>query len=72
MLFRSRPQPEIVVTHLMEGIGLALDLRGGRMFFTDFGGSVYSAQLDGSHEAVLAFAQGNLTGVAYANLATGT
>ena len=29
-------------------IGLALDLKGGRMFITDFGGSVYSANLDGS------------------------
>ena len=34
----------------MEGIGLALDLKGGRMFFTDFGGSVYSANLDGSEQ----------------------
>jgi hypothetical protein len=35
-------EPEILFTHLMEGIGLALDLKGGRMFITDFGGSVYS------------------------------
>ncbi len=26
----------------MERIGLALDLKGGRMFITDFGGSVKS------------------------------
>ena len=39
----KRKDPEILFTHLMEGIGLALDLKGGRMFFTDFGGSVYSA-----------------------------
>lgn len=28
--------PEILFTHLMEGIGLALYLNGGRMFITDF------------------------------------
>jgi hypothetical protein len=46
-LRQSGKEPEIVFTHLMEGIGLALDLKGGRMFITDFGGSVYSANLDG-------------------------
>jgi hypothetical protein len=35
---------------------------------TDFGGSLYVAQLDGSKERTLLFAQGNLTGVAYADL----
>jgi sugar lactone lactonase YvrE len=62
----NRKDPEIVFTHLMEGIGLALDLNGGRMFVTDFGGSVYSASLDGSNKKTLLFAQGNLTGIAYA------
>ena len=52
----------------MEGIGLALDLKGGRMFFTDFAGSVYSANLDGSNKKTLLYAQGNLTGIAYAEL----
>jgi len=42
----NRKEPQIVFTHLMEGIGLALDLKGGRMFLTDLGGSVYSASLD--------------------------
>jgi hypothetical protein len=63
--------PEIVFSHLMEGIGLALDLRGGRMFMTDLGGSVYSANLDGSDKKTLLIAQGNLTGIAYAELAAG-
>jgi len=49
----------------MEGIGLALDLKGRRMFFSDLGGSVYSAKLDGSEKRALTFAAGNLTGVAY-------
>ncbi|MCU1287228.1 MAG: 3-hydroxyacyl-CoA dehydrogenase [Acidobacteriales bacterium] len=66
----NRKDPEIVVTHLMEGIGLSLDLKGGRMFMTDFGGSVYSANLDGSNEKMLLFALGNLTGIAYAELPT--
>ncbi len=49
----NRKDPEIVFTHLMEGIGLSLDLNGGRMFITDFGGSVYSANLDGSNKKTL-------------------
>jgi DNA-binding beta-propeller fold protein YncE len=64
----NRKDPEIVFAHLMEGIGLSLDLNGGRMFITDFGGSVYSANLDGSNKKTLLFAEGNLTGIAYAEL----
>ena len=59
--------PEILLTHLMEGIGLALDLRGDRMFVTDLAGSVYTARLDGSEKRPLLVAQGNLTGIAYVN-----
>jgi len=61
----KRKDPEILFSHLMEGIGLALDLKGGRMFITDFGGSVYSANLDGSNKKTLLVAEGNLTGIAY-------
>jgi hypothetical protein len=64
----KRNDPEIVFTHLMEGIGLALDLKNQRMFTTDLGGSVYSANLDGSNKKTLLFAQGNLSGIAYAEL----
>ncbi len=63
-----RPPPEIVFSNLMEGIGLALDPKHGRMFITDFGGSVYSANLDGSDPKTLLFAEGNLTGIAYVEL----
>jgi DNA-binding beta-propeller fold protein YncE len=63
-----RKAPEIVFSHLMEGIGLALDVKGGRMFITDFAGSVYSANLDGSNKKILLFAEGNLTGIAYAEI----
>jgi DNA-binding beta-propeller fold protein YncE len=61
-------EPEIVVTHLMEGIGIALDIPNDRMFVTDFAGSVYSARLDGSGERNFLYAQGNLTGIAYAEI----
>jgi DNA-binding beta-propeller fold protein YncE len=64
----ERKDPEIVFTHLMEGIGLALDLKNQRMFVTDFAGTVYSANLNGSNQKTLLFAEGNLTGIAYAEL----
>jgi hypothetical protein len=38
------------------------------MFITDFGGSVYSANLDGSDAKTLLIAEGNLTGIAYVEL----
>ena len=65
---RTGPAPDVVLTHLMEGIGIALDFKGGRMFLTDLAGSLYSARLDGSGKQTLLFAQGNLTGIAYAEL----
>ena len=62
----DKPQaPEIVLTHLMEGIGIALDVAGDRMFVTDFAGSIYAAKLDGSEARNFLYAQGNLTGIAY-------
>ena len=66
--FNDANRQEILVTGLMEGIGLALDLKHDRMFFADLGGSVYSSKLDGSEKKELLVAQGNLTGVAYADL----
>jgi hypothetical protein len=60
--------PEIVVTHLMEGIGIALDIPNDRMFVTDLAGTIYSARLDGSGERNFLNAQGNLTGIAYAEI----
>lgn len=60
--------PEILITHLMEGIGIALDVPGNRMFFTDLAGSIYSADLDGSNERNFLYAQGNLSGIAYAEI----
>jgi hypothetical protein len=63
-----REDPEIIFNHLMEGIGLALDLRNARMFLTDLGGSVYRCNLDGSEKKAILFAEGNLSGIAYVEL----
>ena len=49
---------EILVSGLKEGIGIALDLKGGRMYYTDLGGNVYGANLDGSDNKVLLSGQG--------------
>ena len=65
---RGQAASEIVFTHLMEGIGIALDVADDRMFMTDLAGSIYSARLDGTDKRVLLAAQGNLTGIAYVNL----
>ena len=68
--FKRRPSPEILLTHLMEGIGIALDFKGDRMFITDLAGTVYSAKLEGTEKKPLLVAQGNLTGIAYAEINT--
>ena len=62
---KKRPAPDIIFNHLMEGIGIALDFKGNRMFITDLSGDVYCAKLDGSEKRILLAAQGNLTGIAY-------
>jgi hypothetical protein len=63
-----REDPQIIFNHLMEGIGLALDLKNARMFLTDLGGSLYRCNLDGSEKKGILFAEGNLSGVAYAEI----
>jgi len=60
--------PQIVVLDLMEGIGIALDVPGNRMFVTDLAGSLYAAKLDGTDKRMLLAAQGNLTGIAYVEI----
>jgi hypothetical protein len=64
----GKKEPEIIFDHLMEGIGIALDLKSSRMFLTDLGGSVYVANLDGSNKKIVLAAEGNLTGIAYAEI----
>jgi hypothetical protein len=65
---KHRKDQEILVRDLHEGIGISLDLKGDRMFFTDLGGTVYSARLDGSQKKVLLTGQGSLTGIVYVEL----
>ena len=65
-------EPEIVVAHLMEGIGIALDPGHNRMFVTDLGGNVWAAALDGSGNRPVRALQGNLTGIAYAEIEEGS
>src|SRR5438874_5924499 len=68
--FAKHPTSDILLTHLMEGIGIALDFKGNRMFLTDLAGTIYSAKLDGTEKKPLLVAQGNLTGIAYAEIST--
>jgi sugar lactone lactonase YvrE len=67
----GKPEQQIVLRDLMEGIGIALNVRGDRMFVTDLAGSIYSTALDGTDKRVIAYAQGNLSGIAYAEIPTG-
>jgi DNA-binding beta-propeller fold protein YncE len=62
--------PEILNPHhpLMEGIGIALDVPGNRLFVIDLASSIYSADLDGKNPRNFLYAQGNLTGIAYAEV----
>jgi hypothetical protein len=62
----------MMLTHslvAMEGIGIALDLKSERMFITDLCGSAYSAYLDGPSQRARFMAQGNLAGIACAEVA---
>jgi hypothetical protein len=65
----TRQDRAVLLRDLHEGIGIALDLKGGRMYVTDLGGSVYSARLDGTDRKTLLTNQGSLTGIAFAELA---
>jgi hypothetical protein len=61
--------PEILVSGLKEGIGMTLDLKDGRMFYTDLSGNVYGANVDGSDAKVLVSGQGALTGIVWVDQA---
>jgi hypothetical protein len=60
-----RKDEQILVSGLRGGIGISLDLAHARMFFTDLGGNVYSANLDGSDEKTLLSEMGGLTGITF-------
>ncbi len=65
---KNRADVKILTGDLKEGIGIALDLKNNRMFFTDLGGSVYVSKLDGSEKKEILSKQGSLTGIAYVEL----
>ena len=62
----GRSDLQILFGGLKEGIGIALDPIGGRLYVTDLGGNVYSANLDGSDRRTIMTGQGSLTGIAFA------
>lgn len=66
---KHRSDVQILVSGLKEGIGMALDLRSGHMYYTDLGGNVYSANLDGSNARAILTGQGALTGITWVDSA---
>jgi hypothetical protein len=48
---------------------MTLDLKDGRMFYTDLSGNVYGANVDGSDAKVLVSGQGALTGIVWVDQA---
>jgi hypothetical protein len=52
---KSRQAPVILVTPLIEGIGIALNLKENKMFLTDLDGCVYSTKLKGSDRKTLLY-----------------
>jgi hypothetical protein len=61
--FADRTQ---LVSGLGEAIGITADAASGKIWFTDLGGRVYSANLDGTGKKIIASSQGGLTGIDYA------
>lgn len=61
----TRTDQQIILRNLKEGIGIALDVKNGRLYATDLGGNVYSARLDGSDSKTVLTGQGRLTGIAF-------
>jgi DNA-binding beta-propeller fold protein YncE len=65
----ARGDIQILFGGLQEGIGIALDASRDRLYVTDLGGNVYTANLDGSDHHIVLSGQGSLTGIAVAHLA---
>ena len=64
----ARTDRQILVRGIAEAIGIALDLRRGRLFYTSLAGVVASAGLDGSDAHNVLTGQGALTGIALVEL----
>jgi DNA-binding beta-propeller fold protein YncE len=58
-------RPSTLVTGLTEAIGIAVSPAAGKMWFTDLGGHVYQANLDGTGKRTLASGQGIVVGIDY-------
>ena len=63
----ARSDRTILVRGLREAIGVTLDLKARRMFYTSLGGEVGTAALDGSAATLLLEGQGPLTGIVLAS-----
>jgi hypothetical protein len=63
----QRDDVETLVDGLRDTIGLSLNLEGGTMFYSELGGRVWQAELDGSNARMVA-SSGSATGVALAHL----
>ena len=66
---RTRTDRQVLVRGLNEAIGIGLDRVGRSLYYTDLGGSVGTARLDGSGARTLLRSQGALTGIAVVRLA---
>jgi Low-density lipoprotein receptor repeat class B len=64
----KRTDRVILVTGLHEAIGIALDLKNKRMFYTSLTGEIGTAKLDGRDARLLPVAKGRFTGIAYEKL----
>jgi len=60
----NRADREIVMRNVGEAIGIALDTRRDRLYYTSLGGVVGTATLNGRHSRLLLTNQGALTGIA--------
>jgi sugar lactone lactonase YvrE len=59
----KRTDREIILRNAGEAIGIALDTRGDRLYYTSLGGVVGTAALNGSNARTLLSDQGALTGI---------
>jgi sugar lactone lactonase YvrE len=65
----KRTDRVILVTGLHEAIGIALDLKHNRMFYTSLMGEVGTAKLNGKDAKLLPVAKGRFTGIALVDTA---
>jgi len=61
----KRTDREILVSGMHEAIGIALDDRGKRLFYTSLAGEIGTARLNGKEPRMLLTNHGRLTGIAF-------